>query len=131
MDTLFLCEKYYTEFEHLSDEAPARLPDLGENVIPNYLKKSLKYSGCSVSLGIIEVSVQPFLYRIRYNNGKQGKCITLAIFASQKCLLGCPQTRRKPLDTVYIIIGFIIFCLYPWLSFSSADSTGIVQYHSC
>jgi hypothetical protein len=57
MDTLFLCEKYYTEFEHLSDEAPARLPDLGENVIPNYLKKSLKYRGCSVSLGIIEVSV--------------------------------------------------------------------------
>lgn len=33
-------------------------------------------------------------------SGKQGKCITLAIFASQKCLLGCPQTRRKPLDTV-------------------------------
>ncbi len=31
---------------------------------------------------------------------KLGKCITLAIFASQKCLLGCPQTRRKPLDTV-------------------------------
>ncbi len=74
MDTLFLCEKYYTEFEHLSDEASARLPDLGENVIPNYLKKSLKYSGCSVSLGIIEVSVQPFLYRIRYKNGKQCKC---------------------------------------------------------
>ena len=33
-------------------------------------------------------------------NGKQGKCITLAIFASQKCLLGCPQTLRKPLDKV-------------------------------
>ena len=25
-------------------------------------------------------------------NSKQGKCITLAIFALRKCLLGCPQT---------------------------------------
>ena len=32
--------------------------------------------------------------------GKQGKCITLAIFALRKCLLGCPQTRRKLLVTV-------------------------------
>ena len=71
MDTLFLCEKYYTEFEHLSDEASARLPDLGENVIPNYLKKSLKYRGCSVSLGIIEVSVQPMLSEISDFSGNQ------------------------------------------------------------
>lgn len=41
MDTLFLYEKYYTEFEHLSDEVPARLPDLGKNNIPNYFEESL------------------------------------------------------------------------------------------
>ena len=33
-------------------------------------------------------------------SGKQGKCITLAIFALRKCLLGCPQTRRELLVTV-------------------------------
>ncbi len=33
-------------------------------------------------------------------SGKQGKCITLAIFDLRKCLLGCPQTRRELLVTV-------------------------------
>ncbi len=35
------------------------------------------------------------------------------------------------LDSMYINIGFITFYHYPWLSFSSIDFTGIVQYHSC
>lgn len=33
-------------------------------------------------------------------SGKQGKCITLAIFALRKCLLGCSQTRLGLLATV-------------------------------
>lgn len=57
METLFLCGKYYTEFRHLPDEVPARSPNLGENVIPNYFEGSLNYWGWSISLGIIEISV--------------------------------------------------------------------------
>lgn len=52
MDTLFLREKYYAEFRHLPDEAPARSPNLGENVIPNYFEGSLNYRDWSISLGI-------------------------------------------------------------------------------
>ncbi len=36
-------------------------------------------------------------------SGKQGKCITLAIFVLRKCLLGCPQTRQGLLDTVGLL----------------------------
>ena len=44
----------------------------------------------------------------RMISGKQGKCITLAIFASPKCLLRRPKTRLALLGTVGLLTKSVV-----------------------
>lgn len=55
-----------------------------------------------------------------------GRSGTYTVRLLHSCLF-----RFRLLDIMYIIIGFIIFCLYSWLCFETLDFTGIVQCHPC